>query len=145
VEGEVFPILSALWLGILTSTSPCPLASNIAAVAFISKRIIHIPYVVISGLLYTTGRVVGYAALGFLITSSLLTIPGTAMFLQNSMNKILGPILVITGLFLLEFISVRSSGLSIIETLASRLQRFGVMGSLLLGVLFSLLRGLHIF
>ena len=138
MEGVNFPLLSALWLGILTSISPCPLASNIAAVSFIIKRVDYTSYVFSSGILYTLGRMIGYTSLGFFITSSLLTIPQTSYFLQNYMNKILGPILIITGLFLLEVLQFSSLGFSFSEKVAGRLKDLGILGSLPLGMLFAL-------
>src|SRR4030042_4219448 len=106
---------SALWLGILTSISPCPLASNIAAVSFLSKRIEHPAMVFISGLAYTFGRMVSYAALGWVIINSLLSVPQVAQFLQKYMGKALGPILIITGLILLEIITLHLPGVSLSE------------------------------
>ena len=138
MEVIILPLLSALWLGILTSISPCPLASNIAAVSYILKRVDHTSYVLTSGILYTLGRVIGYAGLGVLITSSFLSIPQTSYFLQNYMNKILGPILIITGFFLLEVFQLNFLGLSTSDKLAVRLKNLGIAGSLPLGVLFAL-------
>jgi len=138
MEVFFFPLLSALWLGILTSISPCPLASNIAAVSFILKRVDHTSYVFASGILYTLGRVMGYTGLGVLITSSLLSIPQTSYFLQNYMNKILGPLLIIVGFFLLEVFRFGFLGLSTSDKLAGRFQNLGIMGSFPLGVLFAL-------
>ena len=97
---------SALWLGILTSISPCPLATNIAAVSFLSKKIAHPALVFISGFAYTLGRMAAYAALGWIIISSLLGVPEVAQFLQKYMGKALGPLLIITGLFLLEILDI---------------------------------------
>ena len=132
------PLLSALWLGILTSISPCPLASNIAAVSFIVKRIDHTSLVFSSGLLYTLGRVIGYTVLGVLITSSLLSMPQASFFLQNYMNKVLGPILIITGLFLLGILKFTSFGFSFSQKSTARLQDMGIVGALPLGILFAL-------
>ena len=138
MEISGFPLLSALWLGILTSISPCPLASNIAAVSFIVKKIEHPLYVFNSGVFYTLGRVIGYTALGVLITSSLLSIPQTSYFLQHYLNKILGPVLIITGLLLLGVINMPFMSSSVSVKTAERVKDFGAFGSLLLGVLFAL-------
>jgi len=138
MEVFFFPLLSALWLGILTSISPCPLASNIAAVSFILKRVDHTSYVFASGILYTLGRVIGYTGLGVLITSSLLSIPQTSYFLQNYMNKILGPILIIAGFFLLGIFQFTFLGLSSSDKLVSRFKNLGAVGNVLLGILFAL-------
>ena len=96
MDGFWAGILSAGWLGILTSISPCPLASNIAAVSFLSKKITHPVLVFISGLAYTLGRMASYAALGWVIINSLLSVPQVAQFLQRYMGKTLGPLLIIT-------------------------------------------------
>ena len=138
MEISGFPLLSALWLGILTSISPCPLASNIAAVSFIVKKIEHPLYVFNSGVFYTLGRVIGYTALGVLITSSLLSIPQTSYFLQHYLNKILGPVLIIAGFLLLGVVHVPFFSSSVTVKTAERIKDFGAFGSLLLGVLFAL-------
>lgn len=138
MDSYSIPIVSALWLGILTSVNPCPLASNIAAVSFIMKRIDKSSTVFTSGFLYTLGRMVCYTVLGMLLTSSLLTIPQTAQFLQKYMNQLLGPILIITGLFLLGLIQVSLPSFALSDRLTNRLNNMGVMGSFPLGVLFAL-------
>ena len=100
MTGIFIGFASALWLGILTSISPCPLASNVAAISFLSKKVTHPVLVFISGLAYTLGRMVSYAILGWIIISSLLSVPQVAQFLQKYMGKVLGPLLIVTGLIL---------------------------------------------
>ena len=138
MEGLWAGILSALWLGILTSISPCPLASNIAAVSFLSKKITHPAFVFISGLAYTLGRMVSYAILGWIIISSLLSVPQVAQFLQRYMGKTLGPLLILTGLILLEIITVRLPGGSLSQKHHTRLAESGAPGAFLLGFIFAL-------
>ena len=88
-------VFTALWLGILTAISPCPLATNIAAISFISKNI-ECPYkTVLAGLLYVSGRIFTYVVLGFIVVGGLLAVPSVANFLQHSINKFIGPILII--------------------------------------------------
>ncbi|OIO58958.1 MAG: cytochrome C biogenesis protein [Verrucomicrobia bacterium CG1_02_43_26] len=129
---------SALWLGILTSISPCPLASNVAAISFLSKKITHPVLVFISGLAYTLGRMVSYAVLGWIIISSLLSVPQVAQFLQKYMGKALGPLLIITGLILLEIITIRLPGVSLSQRHQSKLAESGAPGAFLLGFIFAL-------
>jgi len=131
-------LTSAFWLGILTSISPCPLATNIAAVSFLSKKIAHPGKVFFSGVAYSFGRMMAYAVLGFLIISSFLSIPVIANFLQRYMNKALGLILILTGLFLLNVLKIKIPGLSISEKHQGRLADSGVPGSFLLGFIFAL-------
>jgi cytochrome c-type biogenesis protein len=138
MDGFWAGILSAGWLGILTSISPCPLASNIAAVSFLSKKITHPVLVFISGLAYTLGRMVSYAALGWVIINSLLSVPQVAQFLQKYMGKALGPLLIITGLLLLEIITIRLPGISLSEKHHNKLVESGAAGAFTLGFIFAL-------
>ena len=130
--------ITALWLGILTSISPCPLASNIAAISFLSKKIARPRSVLLSGLFYTFGRIISYAAVGSIIIASLISIPNAANFLQKYMNRALGPILIIVGLFLLDVIKFNIPGLSFSEDKKKGLARAGLKGSFALGAIFAL-------
>jgi cytochrome c-type biogenesis protein len=129
---------SALWLGILTSISPCPLATNVAAISFLSKKIAHPALVFISGLAYTLGRMASYAILGWIIISSLLNVPQVAQFLQKYMGRALGPLLIFTGLILLEMITIRLPGLSLSQKHNHKLAESGAGGAFLLGSIFAL-------
>lgn len=131
-------LTSALWLGILTSISPCPLASNVAAISFLSKKIAHPALVFISGLAYTLGRMVSYAVLGWIIINSLLSVPQVAQFLQKYMGKALGPLLILTGLVLLEIIPLHLPGLSLSQKHHNKLAESGAPGAFLLGFIFAL-------
>ena len=138
MDGVLAGFVSALWLGILTSISPCPLASNVAAVSFLSKKIAHPGLVFISGLAYTLGRMVSYTILGWVIISSLLSVPQVAQFLQKYMGKALGPLLIVTGLLLLEIITIRLPGISLSEKHHNRLVESGAPGAFALGLIFAL-------
>lgn len=134
----ILPLVSALWFGILTSISPCPLATNIAAVSFLSKKINHPKLVLQSSIAYTIGRMLTYAVLGTVIITSLASVPATANFLQRYMNKILGPVLLIVGLFLLEVIRFNVPSFSISRDKQAALTESGVKGSFILGIIFAL-------
>lgn len=97
---------TALWLGILTSISPCPLATNIAAVSYISRRVENTRLAVLSGLLYTAGRTLTYLVLGVVLSASLLAVPQLSHFLQRYMNWMMGPLLIVVGMFLLELLTL---------------------------------------
>ena len=128
----------ALWLGVLTSISPCPLATNVAAVSFLSKKTNHPKAVLAAGITYTFGRMIAYAALGVIITMSFTSVPLMANFLQKYMNRILGPVLIVIGLFLLGIIRFNFLGLSISKNRQESLARAGLKGSFALGMLFAL-------
>lgn len=131
-------LLSALWLGMLTSISPCPLATNIAAVSFIGKNI-TCPYkTVFSGLLYTFGRIFSYVFLGIIIVTGLLSVPSLANFLQHYMTIVMGPLLILIGIILLEVIKFNFSIGITSAGLQEKVKKFGLVGALLLGIIFAL-------
>jgi len=138
MDGILVGFLSAFWLGILTSISPCPLATNVAAISFLSKRISHPRIVFFSGFAYTIGRMLAYALLGLIIINSLLSIPVLANFLQKYMNKIFGPILILTGLFLIDVLKLNIPSFSLSEKHQNRLAGSGVIGAFVLGLIFAL-------
>ena len=134
----VLGALSALWLGILTSISPCPLATNIAAVSFIGRRVGRTRVVFLTGLLYMLGRMLTYVVLGILLVTSVLSIPQVSHILQKYMNKVLGPILIFVGMILLELIRVNISGSGLSEKMQKRVEAGGIWGAGLLGIVFAL-------
>ena len=129
---------TALWLGILTAISPCPLATNIAAISFIGKDVGNSRRVLASGVAYTLGRALVYVLVGALIVASLLSVPGVAWFLQTRMNQILGPILILIGAFVLGWIKIRLPAIGLSEALERRAARAGVLGAGGIGMLFAL-------
>ena len=131
-------ISTALWLGILTSISPCPLATNIAAVSFIGRRLDRPSLVVASGVLYTLGRTIAYVGLGAILVGGVLSVPELSRFLQKYMNQILGPLLIVAGMFLLNLISFTSSGSATGERLQKKIGTMGIWGAVPLGMLFAL-------
>ena len=135
----ILPALgAALWLGVLTSISPCPLATNIVAISFVGNRVGNSRQVLASGLLYTAGRMLAYSALGALLVASVLSVPDLAQWLQKYMNRLLGPVLIVSGLLLLEVVRLKVKGAGMREGLQRRVERSGVWGAGLLGVIFAL-------
>jgi len=134
----VAAIGSALWLGILTSISPCPLATNLAAVSYISRELRSPWRTVVSGILYALGRCFAYIVLAWLIVGSLLEVPAVALFLQGAMNRILGPLLILVGIILLGFIRLPGLNANWTGRLSEKVGRRGSWSPLLLGSLFAL-------
>jgi cytochrome c-type biogenesis protein len=128
---------SALWLGILTSISPCPLATNIAAVAYVGRRVGRTSAVLASGVLYTAGRALTYTVLGAAAVWSLMSMVGVSSFLQGAFHRALGPLLIVVGLMLLEVVTIRMGGGSPGERMRERVDGWGIWGALLLGVVFA--------
>jgi sulfite exporter TauE/SafE len=138
MDGFLIGLGSACWLGILTSISPCPLATNIAAISFIGRRIDRPRLVFWAGILYTGGRVLTYLVLGMLLVAGLLSAPHISHLLQKYMIKLLGPILIIVGMFLVELLRFNASGAGPGAGIQRRAENWGIWGAGLLGFIFAL-------
>ena len=138
LDAQLVAAGTAFWLGLLTSVSPCPLASNIAAISYIGKGIANPRRILVAGLLYTLGRVLAYAVLGSLVVASLATVVGLSNTLQRNMNQLLGPVLILAGMFLLELLNWKSNGGGVSAGLQRRVDRWGLWGAVALGGLFAL-------
>lgn len=128
----------AIWLGILTSISPCPLATNIAAVSYIGRKVEKPRLVLLGGLLYTAGRTIAYVALAVLLAGALLSAPRVSFFLQTHLPRIVGPLLIVVGMFLADLLHVGAGGPGMSERVTGRADRMGIWGAGLLGVAFAL-------
>jgi len=136
-ETAQWPVLSAFILGLMTAISPCPLATNITAIAFIGKDVADRRRVFVNGLVYTLGRAISYTGLGliFYFGASQFRLSG---FLQMWGEKLLGPLLIIVGLFMLDIFRINMPGLGKLTEVMERKSRSGFLGPLLLGMVFAL-------
>jgi len=136
IDNYNLPMLTAFLLGILTSISPCPLATNITAVAFISKDIKTPKHTILSGLFYTLGRGISYTLLATLIYFGLSSFKVSSIF-QGWGDKILGPVLIIIGLIMFDVIKINLKTSGKTEKIKLWLSSKGYFGSLALGMLFA--------
>jgi cytochrome c-type biogenesis protein len=137
-DGLVVGMASAVWLGILTSISPCPLATNVAAMSFIARRVGSPGAALLTGLLYAFGRTVIYVGLATLLISTLLSAPAVSHVLQKYMNKFLGPVLILVGMILLELIHVTTKGSGLGQKVGKHAAAWGIWGGVILGAVFAL-------
>ncbi len=138
LENYNIPIFSAFILGLMTAISPCPLATNITATAFISKNISSKRKVFLSGLLYSLGRGFSYTAIGLILYFGASKFHIARFFNQNG-EKYLGPLLIIIGLIMLNIIKLNFLGkLNFQERLSEKFKDKGLLGSFLIGVVFAL-------
>ncbi len=137
IDNYNLPALSAFLLGILTSISPCPLATNITAIAYISKDIKKPKHTILSGLFYILGRGISYTLLATLIYLGLSSFQISRIF-QGWGDKVLGPVLIIIGLVMFGVIKINLGGHSeTIEKIKLWLSGKGYLGSMAMGMLFA--------
>jgi cytochrome c-type biogenesis protein len=138
INSTNFPILSALLLGVLTAISPCPLATNITATAYIAKTLIGKNKVLLSGLLYTLGLGLSYTTIALIIIFGASKFH-VAKFFQGNGEKFVGPVMLIIGLIMLNVIKLNFLGkTNFTEKLQDKFKDKGLLGSFLLGTLFAM-------
>jgi len=138
MESFYLDIFSALWLGILTSISPCPLATNIAAISFVSRDIGSSKRVLWSGFLYSAGRMFAYVVIAVLAVASLLSLPEASFYLERYSHKIIGPLLIVVGIILLNVLPISFSTSFFSKSIQEKAGKWGMWGSGLLGIVFAL-------
>jgi len=132
------PIFYAFLLGLMTSISPCPLATNITAIAYISKDIENKRKIFLSGIVYTLGRVITYTSLGLILYFGASKFEVSKIFTQNG-EKFLGPLLVIIGILMLDIIKINFPSMGkLTERMQSKSKKGGLLSALLLGIVFAL-------
>jgi len=137
IDQSTFPLLTAFLLGLMTAISPCPLATNITALAYISKDVENKRTVFLNGLYYTLGRALTYTILGAIIFF------GASKFqisraVQANGEKWIGPLLIVIGIFMLGIIKLPGSSGSIMQRLADKVKLGSSWGALFLGMIFAL-------
>ena len=133
------PLVAAFFIGLVMTFSPCPLATNITAIAFISKKIGDNRHTLLVGTLYALGRMVAYIGLTALIVNAGLNIQSISLFLQEYGEKLIGPFLVIMGILMLEIVDIPSiGGQGWLQKIELYLGEKGYLGGFLLGVIFAL-------
>lgn len=136
-ENSSVPVLSALFLGLLTAISPCPMATNITAVGYISKDLEIKKRVFYNGLIYTFGRVLSYSILAILLYIGADQFKISSFF-QLYGEKILGPLLIVVGVFMLGLIKINFPALNLFSNKLEEKNRWNFWNVLLLGIVFAL-------
>jgi cytochrome c biogenesis protein CcdA len=140
LDNSSLPIVTAFLLGLITAISPCPLATNIAAIGYISKDVESRKRIFVKGLLYTLGRIIAYTVLGIILLAILKegsSLFGIQKFIGKYGEMLIGPILLLFGLYLLfgNRLNLPSFGF---KGNGEGLAKKGGWGALLLGLLFAL-------
>lgn len=142
VENSQFPIFTAFLLGLMTAISPCPLATNITAIGYISKDIDNRSKIFINGLLYTLGRVISYSILGIVLIAILkqgASIYKVQKLVSTYGEMFIGPFLIVIGVLMLDVIKLSFSVSGRLSASAEKkASKGGAWSVLLLGIIFAL-------
>ncbi|TWU66816.1 aromatic aminobenezylarsenical efflux permease ArsG family transporter [Crateriforma conspicua] len=130
--------VAALYLGFLTSISPCPLATNIAAISYIGSKVDDSRHVIHAGLLYTLGRCLLYIVLAGVLALGSLSMPTVSLWLQKYMHLALGPVFLVLGMLLSGVVVVSFGGGMMSDKLQQRVDAMGIWAAFPLGVLFAI-------
>jgi cytochrome c-type biogenesis protein len=137
LDNSKMPWLTALLLGLMTAISPCPLATNITAIGFISKDLENRNRVFFNGLFYTLGRAITYTALALIIFLGADQLKFSGFF-QRYGEKTVGPLLIIIGLFMLDIVKINFPGFNRLTSRMQDKKKWGYLDAVLLGLVFAL-------
>jgi len=137
LENSQYSFITAMILGLMTAISPCPLATNISAIGFISRDIENRKRVFINGLVYTLGRAISYTALAVILFFGASKM-NVSMLFQGWGEKLLGPLLIVIGLFMLDVIKIKFPGFSGLTDKIGENSKGSYWSTLLLGMIFAL-------
>ena len=138
LAGSNLPVLTAFVLGLMTAISPCPMATNITAIAYIGKNIENKRRVFINGLLYTAGRAISYVGLAMILFFGASQFQ-IASFFNKYGERIIGPLLLIIGIFMLDLIKINFPGLGkITDRFQKGEKQASGLRALLMGIVFAL-------
>jgi cytochrome c-type biogenesis protein len=129
---------AALWLGVLTSISPCPLATNIAAVAFVGRHSGSARSTLLSAGLYTLGRAITYTVVAVAIVIGMTSAHRTSAVLQEYALQVVGPVIILIGMVILDLIRIPTFGSKILRRAREHVASKGTGGAILLGILLAL-------
>ncbi|MFA6613058.1 MAG: aromatic aminobenezylarsenical efflux permease ArsG family transporter [Dehalococcoidales bacterium] len=130
-------ILAAILLGLMASVGPCTMATNIASIAYISRRITDRKYAIMASLLYSLGRMISYTLIGLLIIAIGLETPAIRNFLESMGTYVLGPLLILAGLLMLVIDRFSFGGGGRLAALGNKVSDWGLIGALLMGIIFA--------
>lgn len=137
LENSEYAAITAFILGLMTAISPCPLATNISAIGFISRDLENRRRVFIKGLVYTLGRAIAYTGLGVILFLGASKMKVSLLF-QGWGEKLLGPLLILIGWFMLDFIKINFPGLSGLTEKMGEQSKKSYWGTLVLGMVFAM-------
>ena len=137
IDQSAFPLFTAFLLGLMTAISPCPLATNISALAYISKDVVNKRTVFLNGFYYTLGRTLSYTILGLIIYL------GASKFhisraVQSNGERWLGLLLIVIGILMLDIIKLPGSSGNFLQRFADKVKMGNGWGALFLGMIFAL-------
>lgn len=137
IENSQYAFVTAFVLGLMTAISPCPLATNISSIGFISRDIKDRNRVFYSGLIYTLGRAISYTAVALILFFGASQF-NVSMIFQGWGEKLIGPLLIVIGLFMLDVLKIRLPGFSNLTEKIGSKGGGKYWGALLLGMVFAL-------
>ena len=129
---------AAFWSGVLTSISPCLLATNTAAIAFLARRVDSLRAVGVSCACYIAGQAIAFILLAAALVTSLLSMTAVSHALQTYLFRMLGPVLIVCALFLFEWLNVQLGSGRLKAWANARANSGGAWAAMLLGVVFAM-------
>ena len=137
LDSSSIPWITALLLGLMTAISPCPLATNITAIGFIGQDLENRNRVFYNGLFYTLGRAISYTLIPLIIYFGADQFKFSGFF-QRYGEKIIGPLLLLIGIFMLDFFRINFPGFGRLSEKMENRKSWRFIDAVILGIVFAL-------
>ncbi len=132
--------LAALFFGFAGSVAPCQLTANLGSITYFGNKYMQEKLAGLEFLLYLLGKIMVFSFFGvlFWLFGNNISIDSIPVFVYT--RKLVGPLLIVMGLFFLGIIKLRGSfGFRISAVVKKMAERSGgKSGAFLFGVAFSL-------
>ena len=100
-------LMASTGLGLLAAVSPCPLATNLAAISILTRGQGPTRRIAVTGVAYALGRITPLVAIAAIVSWGIVRSSTLSHVLQKYGDRATGPLLVIIALVLLDLMPFR--------------------------------------
>ncbi|MGV8980629.1 urease accessory protein UreH domain-containing protein [Clostridium sp.] len=139
-RNSTIPLLGVFLIGILGSTAPCQLTTNLGAIGFITKEGSSNKRLLKNALWYSIGKLTIFLLYGIFIILFKVNIQRSSIPFFTLFRKLMGPAVIIIGFYILGILNLKGSiGNSFISNIGNFTRKFKLFNSsFIMGLIFSL-------
>lgn len=129
-------LIASIGFGLLAAVSPCPLATNLAAISILTRGQDATRRIALTGVAYALGRITPLVAIAAIVSWGIVRSSTLSHVLQKYGDRASGPLLVIIALVLLDLMPFRLPTIGFKAKESG--ENNGVIGAFAMGVAFAL-------
>ena len=132
-----FYFLNSIWLGLLTSFTPCVICAGLTILSYITQKTKDKKQMALYVASYALGRAVFYTIVSLIINLFVDNIDSAKLFLVNRANIVIGIIMIFVSLVLIDLINIDLPKFNIVEKIKRKTGESKYFSSFLFGILFA--------